>query len=143
MRHELAISRGEGSYSRNTRRGGVIKHQQRRQRPRQSTTGAAAGGGRRQRTKTSHLIQTDDYVTMTLQCPSCIIVPVNRQHPYSTPVLLPRDHPHLPQVPSPLPRYYRKRCPHPHGTTMNAVPIPAITAVTVMKSNPITVVLPR
>jgi len=48
VRHELAISRREGSFSRNTRRGGVIKHQQRRRRPRQST-GDPAGGGKERR----------------------------------------------------------------------------------------------
>ena len=48
VRHELAISREESSFSRNMRRGGVIKHQQHRQRPRQST-GDAADGGKEQR----------------------------------------------------------------------------------------------
>jgi len=45
--------------------------------------------------------------------------------------------------PSPLPRLYRE-CRHcSHGTNVNAVPIPAITAVSVIKFNPITGVVPR
>ena len=31
---------------------------------------------------------------------------------HSSTVLLPRNHPHLPQAPSLLPWYYRERCPH-------------------------------
>ena len=50
-------------------------------------------------------------------------------------ISLPGDHPHLP--------YYRKLRHRYRGTTVHAVPIPAITAVSVIKSNPITAVLPR
>ena len=42
--------------------------------------------------------------------------------------------------PSPLPRLYRECRHRSRGTTVNAVPIPAITAVSVIKSNPITAV---
>jgi len=40
-------------------------------------------------------------------------------------------------------RIYRKLRHHYRGTIVNAAPIPAITAVSVIKSNPITAVLPQ
>ena len=43
--------------------------------------------------------------------------------------------------PSPLPRLYRECRHRSGGTTVNAVPIPAITAVSVIKFNPIRVQL--
>ena len=44
--------------------------------------------------------------------------------------------------PSPLPRLYRECRHRSRGTTVNDVPIPAITAVSVIKFNPITAVVP-
>jgi len=68
----LVISGGEGSFSRNTRREGVIKHQQRRRSTAATSIddGEAADG--RQRSKTSRLIPRR--LCDNDACPRCIIV---------------------------------------------------------------------